>query len=335
MNPDVKNILDNIVEDRQLLKHKMLWEADPSAVATLSAFLYASVEKRADIDRYMECKKYLKQTVSAFSEIRGIASAIIITKMTLQSDYKTYLAGVTEVYKKLRSLHKLTASPYMVMAAANIYEAGGLAKADDHIAELERVYAGMKSDHFFLTGDEDRPFLALLISRGIDIDAVIREIETCYNASKSMSFSKEAMHTASQILALSGKSTNAKVEELAATMSALKEHQVDGMKYELMPIAAALTFIDASPDAKAAEIKEIYDYLRTQKGFGLTLTNTKRAMYAALAYAIGSFDADKALFNSVISSSITGIIIDEIISTIIITSAVVTTAASSSSSSSN
>ena len=161
MNSCTQDFLDQIVEDMNLLRKKMIWEADSYAMATISAFLFASANKRADIDRYVTCKKYLKKHVNLFSEIRGIAEAIVITKMCLSDNYEEYLTGVVDTYKKLRKIHKLTASAYMVMAAVNIYEGGGIARADENIEKLEAVYKEMKADHFWLTGDEDRPFLSM------------------------------------------------------------------------------------------------------------------------------------------------------------------------------
>lgn len=331
MNSNTKRLLDQIVEDTNLLVKKMFWETDSYAMATISAFLFASAGKRADIDQYVECKKYLKQQVSIFSEIRGIAQAIVITKMCLAEDYKAYLSGMVDVYRKLRNLHKWTASPHMVMAAINIYEGGGMAKADANIEKLEAVYKEMKAEHFWLTGDEDRPFIAMMVSREIGIGAISSEVSACYEACKSMSFSKEAMHTASQIMSLSGKGVAAKVTDMSATVDALKNQKLKGMKSDLMPVAAALGFVNATPDAKAREIKEIYDYLKKQKGFKWYIGGTQRTLYSALAYALGNFDGDSVVLNSVINSTLTNIIIEEII----LMSVVVTSASSSHSSSSH
>lgn len=321
MNLQTQNFLDQIVEDMNQLKHKMIWEADSYAMATISAFLFASANKRADIDKYVECKKYLKKHVNVFSEIRGISEAIVITKMCLSNDYEEYLAGVVDTYKKLRSIHKFTASPYMVMAAVNIYEGGGLAKADENIEKLETVYKEMKANHFWLTGDEDRPFLAMMVSRDMNISSISAEISACYEACKTMSLSKETMHTASQIMSLSGKSVEAKVTDLNNTVTALKEHKLRGMKYELMPLAAALGLIEGTPDEKAAAIKENFDYLKTKKGFKWYIGGTQRTFYSILSYALENLEGDKATLNSVISTTLTNIIIQQIILLIILTSA--------------
>lgn len=331
MNTETQNLLDQIVADRIKLKKKMIWEADSDAMATLSAFLFASDGKVADIDRYVECKEYFKKNVNIFSEMRGLSQVIVITKMCLSDNYEEYLAGAMEVYKKLRKIHKLTASPYMVMAALNIYEGGGVENADANIEKLENVYKEMKADHFWLTGDEDRPFLGMLVSRNVDVSAISSEVSRCYEASKKLSFSKEAMHTASQIMSLSGKSVDEKASDLKETMEALKEHNIKGMKHELMPMAAALGLINASPVEKAVSIKENYDYLKTQKGFKWYIGNTQRTFYSILAYALLNIDENKAVLNSVISATITNIIIDEIIMMMLVSTAVNTSSSTSSS----
>lgn len=313
--------LDQIVTDMNLLKKKMIWEPDMEAMATLSAFLFISAGKRADVDRYVECKKYFRKNVNVFSELRGIASVIVITKMCISSNYQEYLSGVMTVYKKLRSIHKLSTSPYMVLAAINIYEGGGLEKADENIEKLESVYKDMRADHFWLTGSEDRPFLAMMVSRDIDFNSISAEISACYEACKKMSFSKEAMHTASQIMAISGKDVQTKVADLNSTMAAFKSHKIPGMKHELMPMIAALGLVDGDPETKATSIKEIYDYLKKQKGFKWYIGSTKRTLYSVLAYAIENVNADKTALNSVISTTLTNIIIEEIVMMIIMTSA--------------
>lgn len=331
MNSRTQNFLDAIVEDMNLLKKKMIWEADSYAMATISAFLFANANKRADIDKYVECKKYLKKHVNLFSEIRGIAEAIVITKMCLSDNYEEYLTGVVETYKKLRKIHKLTASPYMVMAAINIYEGGGVERVDANIDKLETVYKEMKADHFWLTGDEDRPFIAMMVSREMDFNTISSDISACYEACKKMSLSKETMHTASQIMALSGKSIDTKVTDLNDTVTALKEHKLKGMRYELMPMAAALGLIEITPEEKATAIKEIFDYLKTKKGFKWYIGGRQRTLYAILAYALENLESDKAVLNSVISTTLTNIIIQQIILLIILTSASNSSRSSSSS----
>ena len=90
---------------------------------------------RALAEKIASDQEMLKQKVSVFNAFRGVAFTLVITKMVLQDNPEAYLDGVMSVYQKLRSIHKLTASPYMVMAALTIYENGGSEKADWNIAK--------------------------------------------------------------------------------------------------------------------------------------------------------------------------------------------------------
>ena len=324
-------LIDQVAADHQMLEKKMLWEADAPAMATLSAFLYAGAGKRAEIDRYVECKQYFNDTVSGFSAMHGIAKTIVITKMSLQEDYRGYLDGVVAVYKKLRDRHKLTASAYMTLTAINIFEAGGLEKADENIDRLEKVYADMQASHYFLTGDEDRPFLAMAVSRGLDVTALAREVDACYEACKGQSFSDEAVHTAAQILSLSPRSPAEKAAELSDMVKAMKDQGVQGEKYRLLPLAALLCMVEGDPQEKCREIRELADYFKTQKGYGWFLESTKRTMYAMLAYAMDALEVENVMLNSVISSSVAEIIMDEVITMTTIACVTATVVATSSS----
>jgi len=330
MDSKTRNLVDNVVEDRKVLVKKMLWEFDSNTMAILSSFLYASAGRRVDADRYVECKKYFKKNVNIFSEMRGIAETIVITKMSLQSDYQSYLAGVLEVYKRLRKIHKLTASPYMVLTATTIYENGGLEKADENIEKLEKIYKDMKADHFFLTSDSDRPLIALLVSNDVDVNMVSPEISACFEAIKKISFSKDSVHSAAQIMALSGKPTEEKAQNLKNTMDELKHAHIRGVKYELLPIAAALGFVEDSISNIVNEIKDTYAYLKKQKGFKWYIGNTQRTMYSMLAYTIANLDSEKAVLNSVINNTITQIIIEEIVVLMMISSSASSSSAHSS-----
>lgn len=80
-----------------------------------------------------------------------------------------------------------------------------------------------------------------------------------------------------------------------------------------MPLSAALGFIDEGAEDKAKEIEEIYHYLKGQKGFKWYISGIQRSMYSILAYSIVNMNEDTAVINSVISTTLTNIILEEII----------------------
>ncbi len=334
MDNQVKVICDNIVEDRKLLRNKMLWEIDSNATAIMSAFLYASKGKRADIDKYVKCKKLLKKKASIFSEFRGIAFTLVITKMTLAEDPEKYLTEALEVYKKLRERHKLTASANMVMAALTIYENGGLAKADENIEKLDDIYKKLRKEHPLLICDEDRGYLAMIVASGANTDLIIEEIEACYEANKKVYVFKNAVHTLAQVLALNSCSVDKKSEKVKDLIKGFKAAKKPINKEFGLGAIGALTLLDMSSDEIVAKVAEVDDYLKHQKGFRWYSTSARiRRMYAQLIVMISYLPEDTSMLTSMISSTLAMVLIEEIIMMIIVMETASAAARSSSSAS--
>lgn len=335
MDEKLTALVDQVAADRRELRKKMTWEADSNATAIMSAFLYAASGRRADIERYTECKKLLKKSVSAFSEFRGIAFTLVTTKMALSDDPEKYITESFQVYKKLRELHKLTASPYMVMASLIIYEHGGLEKADENISKLEELYKKLKAEHPMLIWDSDRGFLAMLVTSGLNIDSVVEETESCYEALKKIAFSKDAVHSLAQVLSLNSKSTDAKTEQVKNLMKEFKAAKIPVSKEFGLGAVGALTMLDMSDDEIVKTVAEVDAYLKTQKGFKwYSVSSRIRHMYAQMIVAVAYLSDKEAVTGSVIASTMTNVLIQEILMMIILMQ-MSAMAASNSSSSTN
>lgn len=325
---------DSIVEDRKVLKKKMLWEADSDATAIMSAFLYASAGKRADVERYVKCKKLLKKNASIFSEFRGIAFTLVTTRMALSDDPEKYVQGSLQVYKKLRSLHKLTASPYMVMAALNIYEKAGLEGSDEYIEKLETLYKKLKSEHPMLIWDQDRAYLSMLVTSGLNVDRLTEETEACYEAVKKVYFDRDAVHSLAQVLALNPQSPESKAEMVKELIAGFKKAKVKVSKQFGLTAVGALTMLDLPLEDIVSKTAEVDEYLRHQKGFSCWRVSPKiRHMYSQLIVAMNYLPQTGVLSGSVAAQTITLVLIEEIIMLIIVYSCVHTTTHSASSSS--
>ena len=335
MNEKLIALTDAIAQDRSDLRMKMLWEFDSNATATMSSYLYAAAGKRADVEKYVECKKILKKSVSIFSEFRGVAFTLVVTKMALSKDPQEYIDGALQVYKKLRDVHKFTASPYMVMAALIIYENGGVEKADENIEKLEELYKKMKKEHPLLIGDSDRGFLAMLVTSGLNNDAIVEETEKCYEATKKVALSKDAVHSLSQILAIVPKPTDEKAEEVKALIKGFKAAKIPVSKEYGLGAVGALTMLDMSVEDIVAMTAEVDAYLKKKKGFKwYSISARMRHMYAQMIVAIGCLTDSANVSSTVIANAITNVIIEEIIMMIIVTQAATSAASSSSSGSS-
>ena len=332
MDEKLQALCDKLVSDKLELKKKMFWEMDSNATSTMSAFLYAGAGKDLDINRYVECKKLLKKNVNIFSEFRGIAFTLVITKMALSDDPAQYLEGAMTVYKKLRERHKFTASPNMVMASLTLYENGGVAKADENIDKLEELYKKLKKDHPLLIFDDDRGFLSMLIASGADTDKVAEEIEACFKAGKKIYVFKDAVHSLAQVLSMNSMATDEKIEKVNELIKGFKTAKKPISKEYGLSAVGALTLLNMPTDEIVAKVSEVDDYLKRQKGFKWFSVEPRiRRLYSQLLVMTTYLPEDRSMMTSMISSTIAMVILEEIIMLIIITS---TNAAIRSSSSS-
>lgn len=334
MDEKLQLLCDRLVSDKKALKKKMFGEIDSNATSTMSAFLYAGAGKSVDIDRYVECKKILKKNVNIFSEFRGIAFTLVVTKMALSDDPAEYLEGAMTVYKKLRERHKFTASPNMVMASLTLYEHGGVKRADENIDKLEDLYKKLQKDHPFLVCDEDRGFLSMIVASGANIDRVIEEITACFEAGKKIYVFKDPVHSLAQVLALNSMDTEAKVEKVKELIKGFKAARKPISKEYGLGAVGALTLLNMPTDEIVAKVSEVDDFLKHQKGFKWFSVDRKiRRLYAQLLVMIAYLPEDSSMMTSMISSTIAMVILEEIIMLIIIasTNAAVRSASSSSS----
>lgn len=333
MDERLKQKCDLIIANRAIFKKKMFWDTESNACAIMAAMMTASKDIDADAEKYTECKKILKKTVSIFSEFRGIADTMVITKMTMQEDPKAYIDGAIEVYKMLKKVFILSASPYLVMTAINIYEMGGVEKAQENIEKLDELYKKLKKEHPLLVWGNDRAYLSMLISFNLDIDKTVMEISDCYEACKKLSFDKDAVHSLAQILALSSMTAMEKSEEVEAILKGLKENKKPFSKTMGFSSLGALTLMKQSVDEKVEAICEVDEYLKNQKGFKWYDGIKIRRVYAALIVFLTYAGGENAELASNISSNLAIALIEELIMLMIISSTAANAARSSSSSS--
>jgi len=332
MEEILKQKCDLILTNREIYKKRMVWEIDRNSCAIMAAMISAASGKTADENKYKECKKILRDRASAFSQFRGIARPMVIAKMTLADNPIEYIDGAMTVYKKLRSIHKLTASPFMVMAALTIYENGGLENADANIEKLESLYKTLKKAHPFLINDYDRGYLSMLVAFGMDLDRIPEEIEQCYSACKKISIGKDAVHSLAQVLSLCDKSPEEKAANVTEEIALLRSYGKPISKSYGLAALGALELLNIPIEEKVKKIDEVDEYLKGKKGFKWYNHGGRiRRMYASLIVLMAYADEDSSKLATNISSTLVMTLVEELIIMLIIASTSASAAASSSS----
>ncbi|MDO5108129.1 MAG: DUF4003 family protein [Coriobacteriaceae bacterium] len=303
------------------------------SLVKLAALMYSNAGREVDPERVKECKRILKDEVGIFSNFRGHMQYLVQVKMSLADDPRAYLEGVLAVYEQLKEGLFLPGE-LVAMAAMTIYENCPQEARAEVVAKTREAYAAIKEQHRFLTGEEDMALIALMIMAGIDPAQAAEKAEELYGMLKgSFLPGSDTPQAAAMILALSDKPAEQKAEDFLGMYDACKRAGHATARDKAAAIYASFEDLDADRAELVAEIGEVDDWLKKQKGYGAFGTGASiRRLFAATLVLEDRQSSESAVVSGT-TSAVAQAIVEEllmILITIIITSIVVSTVVSSS-----
>ena len=251
-------------------------------VVKLAAMMHANAGRDVDVERLKECKRILKDKVGVFSNFRGYMQYLVQVKMALSDDPNAYIDGVLDVYQRLKEGIKIPGE-MVAMAATTIYENCPLESRAEVVDKTRKVYAKLKEQHRFLTGEEDMALIALMILAGIDPDQAADKAEELYVMLKDRYLpGSDTPQSAAMILALSDKPAEQKAADFVDLYETCKAAGHATSKDKAMAIYATFADLDADRAEIVAEIGEVDEWLKKQKGYGaLGVGASIRRLFAA------------------------------------------------------
>lgn len=281
MKTTVQRRCELLVENRQLVSKASVLES--SLMRAVAAASYTEKDMNADVDQLKDCIKLLKKKQNAFSYLRGNAMLIIASRMALSGNPEGYLDDVIEVYKVFQK-GKVFGSYYRVLASMSICDAGRSAQAEEIVEKTNALLKGMSKSHPWLTTDEDTSVVVLLAMTDKSIEDILTELEDSFQfIKKSFSFHDNAAYSLGQVLTTLEGSYNKKGDKALEIYNAFKEAGSQyGKNYELASIGA---LVNANMNAEdlVAEVIEVAEFLKNQKGFGkLEMDRYTRLMFGTM-----------------------------------------------------
>ena len=114
-------------------------------------------------------------------------------------------------------------------------------------------------------------------------DALIADMESCYTALKERFSVVNDLQSVAQMLSLTEGRPQQKAERLIELYNAVCDAGVKYGRSHELPTLAALSLTGAPIASLAEDVRDVYDYLKTQKGYGLLDFDARqRAMHAAM-----------------------------------------------------
>ena len=318
------------IRNETMLRKGRLLEFE--SIMKLGAMLYVNAGREVDVEWLKECKRILKSKVGLLSNFRGYMQYLVQIKMSLADDPNEYIDGVLDVYQRLKQ-NIMLPGEMVAMAATTIYE-NCPAEERDAVADKTRAaYAKVKSQHRFLTGEEDLALVALMVMTGVDPDQAARKAEELYTMLKDNYLpGSDTPQSVAMVLALSEKPAEQKVKDFFALYEACKAAGHATGKSKAMTIYATYADMDEDRAKIVDQIGEVDLWLKKQKGYGALGVGASVRRLLAAAFVLEDLQGTNAAAGAGVTSAVAQAVVEEmlmILMTIIVTSVVVNAAASS------
>ena len=307
MNTNLQRKLVLFVQNAQTIKGEFRWQ--DTAVKQLAALLYALEGRPVDCDAIRNAQTQIKDNTGAFSAFRGSVALSIAALLSLSGNRETLFSDTLRVYELLKKT-KLRSSDFLVVAA---YQIAAHGKPEEYPRIVERTrafYEAMKEKHWFLTGEDDYIFAAMLGLSGMDVTDGAARMEQIFSRLKPEFRDKNSVQALSQVLVLGENGPNTP-ERILVLRDALKAEKIKMDKTYTLPSLGVLALLPVDTETIVREIGEAQSFLREQKGFGSFSVDTQTLLLfsAALVASAHTENLKDSVLTASLATSILNIII--------------------------
>lgn len=307
-------------DNKNRIHKKFVW--DYQLMSVLSSMVYTSEDKEADVERMKKCLSIIKKNTGAFSPFRSSERLFLVTRMALAEDPEKYFRDVKALYDKIKK-GRFVKDTYMVIAAANIVDAGRMSDADAIIGKFRDIMTCMKKEHPMLTANDDMPMVVCLAMTDKSVEEIVSEMEESYRIlKKEFRTYSDSVQGLAEVLVLQEGSAEDKCREAAEIYRAFRaNHRKYSKEYGLASIGA-LIGTGKDHDALVKEICETERYLASLKGMGMSVMGrSDRLMLAALIVAECEGVSGNGMKNPIIVETIQTIVAMEVMMIVVAISA--------------
>lgn len=303
----MKSKLELFVNNTYAIKKDFVWQH--SMLKRMAALLYAVKSKTIDSSRIQESINLIKQNTGVFSSFRGTSLMTLATLLSLSENKEIMLSETLKVYDLLKA-EKFRAGDFLVIAAYQIASNAEPSKYAQVIKRAKAFYDGFKENHIFITGQDDYIFSVMLGLSDIDLKTGSARIEQTYQSLKRYFVSRNGVQALAQVLTVGGTGSfnESRIVDLC---NAFREKRLRlDLNYSLSSLGV-LSLLPYDTDTLVNKVSDVYEYLRTKKGFGSWSVTKQELLLLSAAFVSYEYidQANDGIITSAISTSLTNIII--------------------------
>lgn len=279
MNEQLQKLCEDFIVNRDASQRAFVW--DYSYVYPVVANIFTSHGQIATVEQLKQARSVIDENTGVFSNFRGNIRPILAASLALSPDPQSQMQLANDYYQLLKQ--EFFSSEYLALVAFILTDLVNISQLNEKLERGKTLFKRMKQEHPFLTGTEDSVFAVLMAFAGISDDALIADMEGCYQALRERFMAGDELQTVSHALAMADGKPEDKAQRLIDLFEALRDAGIKyGKSYELATLAA-LSLADAPIETLVQEIGEVDAFLKTQKGYGFLSTSAQqRAMHAAM-----------------------------------------------------
>lgn len=279
MRPELNEACTRFIENRDAFREAAKW--DNRMLYPVCAGVLQTKKRRVSAEEIRACKKMLNANTGIFSNFRGTVRLPITAMLLSESDYERKFQNVLEAYAVLKNY--FFASAGLTLAAFVMTEVSSSLRYDETARRARKIYDLLKKKHPVMTNGADTAFCVMMTLSKRSDEELIASAEECYRTLKGEFFSSNSVQGLSFILALCEEVPNdVKCGRVLEIYSALRERKIRYSRSSYLPILGAPAITDKPVESIADDIKDVYDFLRTQRGYGFFGAGYKEALMHAV-----------------------------------------------------
>ncbi len=290
------------------------FKTEDKMILMLGALMYLNSGKQVETTSIIKTREYLRDKTAVFSSFRGINELIIAMMANCQSDDRVFIDEVLATYDKLKSSGFKTGS-YLPLAAVNVLKNPNKQAIEVVIERMSDIYQKMKQNHFWLTGQDDYVYAAILATTLQSVETISEKTEYYYQMLAENGFSKNnGLQSLSHILAVGDKTSDEMLNDVIMLQKTIKAMSYN-IKHHALPSLAILSMLNDNSEKLANNAVELANYLAKHQGFG-DLNIDKNMRFSVAVGIITDYfmdDASTQLEEMVLTSEIQSLIIAQTI----------------------
>lgn len=264
------------------------------------------------------CRETVKENAGFFSSFRGFVNMPVVALLLGETTPERKFANISEAYSTLKKHFHFVSSENLSLAAVTLEKITVPLNYDETAQRAKSIYEKLKKNHPLAATSENIAFCVLLTLSHMRDEELVSEIEKCYVLLKEeFSYSGSVITLSLMLSLIENMPAEEKCSRTIELYYALREKGIKYSRSYYLSTLGGLASICGDISSAADDISEVYDFLKTQKGYGaFGVSKQERALHSLL------------IVSSMKSADNTGTSVAAVVSTAVVIAAQIAAAAS-------